>query len=63
MGKPIQGRRREGRTNYCVELSVEAQNQIRFTAKETGLPQYEILERIARSLNEPIVSAILHNVT
>lgn len=59
MPKAANGRTRVDRTNYCTELSYEAQCLIRSTSLETGLPQYEVLERLVRCLSQPVVKVAL----
>lgn len=61
MPKAIYANTRNGRRNYCIELSPEAVQNLRCYAQKHGLYQYEIVERIARSLDEPIITAVLQN--
>lgn len=57
--RPTKGRPREGRQKICVELTQQTRNQFRSLSEKTGLPQYEILERVFQSISENDLISIL----
>lgn len=61
MPKALYANTRNGRRNYCIELSPDTQQIFRAYAKKHGLYQYEVFERFAKSLNEPAITAVLQN--
>lgn len=58
--RKTKGRPREGRQKICVELTQETRNQFREWSQKTGLPQYEVLERVVRSLSENDLKSIFN---